>query len=196
MKNREEIVLVDDDESVRTLLTDIIEEEGFTVRPFANGEDALRRIEESEPILVFADLLMPEMSGMEFLHNLRKGNPNVPVIVLTGYANSDTFRETLRYQISDFLAKPFTVETVQQSIRNVLGMDDSFTERFLETVTHRLREARLALGLKQSEVAERCGMSTSQVSQIELRQSAPSLTSLLKLCKALHLSMTELVAGF
>lgn len=193
---REEIVLVDDDEGVRTLLSAIIQDEGYVCKTYANAQDALRRIEESAPILVFADIVMPQMNGIEFLHALRKSHPNIPVIVLTGFADSNTFRETLRYRISDLLAKPFTVEAVQKSIRKVLGLDDSFADQFLETVTHRLREARLTLGLKQSEVALRCGMSTSQVSQIELRQSAPSLVSLLKLCKALHLSMEELVKGF
>lgn len=196
MTSREEIVVIDDDEPVRELLASVIEKEGYVCKTFASAPEALRRIADVAPILIIADISMPEMSGIEFMHELRKSHPQTPVIVLTGYADQSTFREALRYRVSDFLAKPFLVETVQQSLRKVLGVDDSFVEQFLETVTHRLREARLALGLKQSEVAARCGMSTSQVSQIELRQSTPSLASLLRLCKALHLSVSQLVEGF
>lgn len=196
MNSREEIVVIDDEQSVRDLLADIIDKEGYACRTFPDARQALERIDEFEPILIIADISMPEMTGIEFMHELRKSHPSTPVIVLTGFADQSTFRETLRFRISDFLAKPFTVDTVQQSLRKILGIDDTFADQFLETVTHRLREARLALGLKQSEVAARCDMSTSQVSQIELRQSAPSLVTLLKLCKALHLSVTKLVEGF
>lgn len=196
MSAREEIVIIDDDESIRKLLSTIVEQEGYTARSFASAADALRRIEEMRPIVILADIYMPQMSGIEFMKELRKSHPSLPVIVLTGYPDQNTFRDALPYKISDFLAKPFSLETVQQAIRRVLGRDESFAETFLDTVTHRLREARIALGLKQSEVAARCGMSTSQVSQIELRQSAPSITALLRLCKALHLTMGQLVEGF
>lgn len=196
VSSREEILILEDEEKIRRLLERIVTEEGYAPRSFASARDALKRLEETRPIAILADVFLPGMNGIEFLRELRKSDPNVPVIVLTGYPDQSLFREILQYQISDFLAKPFTPETVQQALRKILAGDASLAESFLETITHRLREARLTLGLKQSEVAARCGLSTSQVSQIELRQSAPSITTLLKLCKALHMNVAELVRGF
>jgi FixJ family two-component response regulator len=196
MSAREEVVILDDDESVRSLLSDLVEREGYVPKAFADAREALKRLEELRPIAILADIKIPGMNGLEFLHEVRKSHTNLPVIIMTGYPDHEMFRESLKYKVSDFIAKPFTIETVQKSLRLAIGTDDSFADAFLDTVTHRLREARIALGLKQSEVAARCGMSTSQVSQIELRQSAPSVTTLLKLCRTLHLTMEALVEGF
>ncbi|QDU64383.1 Nitrogen assimilation regulatory protein [Planctomycetes bacterium Pan216] len=194
--SREEIVIVDDEQSVRDTLTSILDGEGYSCRTFESAKTALKHMEEVAPIAVFLDIRMPDMDGLEFLHEMRKSHSAIPVIVMTGYSDHEVFRSTLQYKIADFLPKPFEARVVRDALERVLGRDESFSDRFLETVTHRLREARIALGLKQSEVASRCGMSTSQVSQIELRQSSPSVTTLLKLCKALNLTITELVKGF
>jgi DNA-binding NtrC family response regulator len=196
MSSREQIVIIDDDPNIRDLMTAIFIGEGYSCRAFASAREALDQLDEIVPIAVFVDICMPDMDGMAFMHELRKSHASLPVVVMTGYANQDIFRQSLQYRIADLLAKPFRANLVRESLRKVLGRDASFSDQFLETVTHRLREARLALGLKQAEVAARCGLSTSQVSQIELRQSSPSVTTLLRLCKALNLTMTELVQGF
>jgi DNA-binding NtrC family response regulator len=196
MSSREEVVILDDDEAIRSLLSSVIENEGYVPKAFGDAREALKRLDELRPIAIMADIRVPGMTGLEFLHEVRKSHTNLPVIVMTGYPDQEMFRESLKYKVSDFIAKPFTIETVQKSLRHAIGTDDSFADAFLDTVTHRLREARIALGLKQSEVAARCGMSTSQVSQIELRQSAPSVTTMLKLCRTLHLTMESLVEGF
>ena len=196
MNSREQVVVIDDEEAIRSLLEKVFGAEGYSCRTFGSAREALARIDDIVPIAIFVDICMPEMDGMQFMHELRKSHLSVPVVVMTGHSNDDMFRQTLRYHIADFLVKPFGPGVVLESLRKALGRDDSFTEEFLDTVAHRLREARLALGLKQAEVASRCGLSTSQVSQIELRQSSPSVTTLLKLCKAINLTVTELVKGF
>ena len=196
MATREEIIIIDDEDNVRDILSQCVELEGYVPRTFSDARDALKRIEEVKPILVLADISMPEMNGLDFVRELRKSHVHLPVIFLTAFADHDNFRESLRYRVADFIAKPYTADVVRKAIQKALGSDESFTKAFMETVTHRLREARLSLGLKQSDVAARCGMSTSQVSQIELQQSAPSVIALLRLCKSLHLTMSELVEGF
>lgn len=196
MAVREEIFIIDDEDSIRDLLSQIIAAEGFSAKTFSNAKEALSSTHRSPPMAIFLDIRMPDMDGFQFLKELRKSQPAVPVIVVTGYADSEIFRQSLHQRVSDFLSKPFTQAEVRGALKKVLGWDEEFAEQFLEAVTHRLREARLSLGLKQAEVASRCGMSTSQVSQIELRQSAPSVPTLLKLCKALNLTMSQLVDGF
>lgn len=196
MSNREHVVIIDDDKSICQLLSTMLRTDGYSCRVFHSARQALDELTEILPIAIFLDIRMPDMTGLDFLRELRKFNQDVPVIVMTGYADQDVFRQTLPFHINDFLAKPFRQEIVRDSLKKVLGRDDSYSEQFMETISYRLRQARLAIGLKQAEVASRCGMSTSQVSQIELRQSAPSVTTLLKLCKALNLKMQDLVDGF
>lgn len=197
MGSREHVVIIDDDKNICQLLTTILNTDGYSCRPFDSARHALEELKNLSPIAIFLDIRMPDMTGLDFLKELRKFNKDVPVIVMTGFADHDVFRQTLPYHINDFLSKPFQhPDIVRDSLRKVLGRDDSYFEQFMETISYRLRQARLAIGLKQSEVASRCGMSTSQVSQIELRQSAPSVTTLLRLCKALNLKMQDLVEGF
>lgn len=196
MSTREQVIIIDDDEAVLHLITRVLSDEGYSCRSYSAARAAIDEIDKLQPIAILVDVRMPEMDGMQFLHELRKSHATMPVIVMTGYADQDVFRQTLQYHVSDFLAKPFSPQVLRDSLKKVLGRDDSFSDHFLETITHRLREARTGLGLKQAEVAARCGLSPAQVSQIELRQSAPSLNTLLRLCKALNLSVVELVKGF
>lgn len=196
MANREHVLILDDDPSLRSMLEQALLKDGFVTRSFGEAKEALRSIDDAEPIAILLDIHLPDMDGVEFLHHLRRLHPDVPVVVITGSPDQEIFRRTLPYQIADFLVKPFGIEKIQESIRKSLGRDESFVESFLETTTARIREARRNLGLTQAQVAARCGLSSSQVSQIELRQSIPSIPALLKLCKALNLSVTELVKGF
>lgn len=196
MAQQETVVVVDDDDPVRELLSQIIRGEGLACKGFDNAREALTDVVQTPPLAIFLDIRMPDMDGIAFLREVRKSLPNVPIVVVTGFADSDVFRQSLHQRVSDFLTKPFSSSDVRGALKKLLGWDDTFSEEFLEAVTRRLRDARLALGLKQAEVAARCGMSTSQVSQIELRQSAPSVPTLLKLCKALNMTMSQLVEGF
>lgn len=196
MNSRELVVIVDDEPLVCETLSALLGSEGFTCRCFCDPNEALEQLAALAPIAIFVDINMPQLTGIGLLHELRKSNPDVPVIVITGFPDQEVFRQTLPYKIVDFLTKPLDPDVVRDSLRRALGRFEQVGDQFLETVAHRLREARVRLGLKQSQVAARCEMSTSQVSQIELRQSAPSVLALLRLCKALNLKMTDLVEGF
>ena len=196
MSSREQVLIIDDDEKIRDLLVEVLTREGYSCRAFGDAREALSSVDKMDLIAAFVDIHMPEMDGLEFLRLFRRSHTDLPVIVITGFSGGEIFRQTLKFRIADFLTKPLVPQQVTEALQRALGRDDNFAEQFLDTVTHRLRDARQQLRLKQSEVAARCGMSTSQVSQIELRQSSPSITALLKLCKALNLTMTDLVEGF
>lgn len=196
MASHEQIVVVDDDPLVREIVARSLEAEGYCCQSFDSARQALAELMAMVPIAAFVDIRMPDMGGLEFLRELRKSHPTLPVIVMTGFAEQDVFRQALEYKIADFLPKPFGPRLVQESLRKALGRDEAFAQRFLETMTFRLRDARMSLRLTQGEVASRCGLSASQVSQIELGQSSPSLATLVKLCKALNLTVSQLVDGF
>ena len=111
MTNR--ILLVDDEPSIRVVLSAVLEDAGYNVDVAEHGFDALRKIQNAVPDLVITDLRMPNMNGFELLAVLRERFPELPTIVISGEflisdVNSsiaDAFFQKGNYSIPDFLAK-------------------------------------------------------------------------------------------
>jgi len=107
------ILLVDDEPSIRVVLSAVLEDAGYTVETAEHGFDALRRIQNALPDLVITDLRMPNMNGFELLAVLRERFPQLPTIVISGEflisdVNSsiaDAFFQKGNYSIPDFLGK-------------------------------------------------------------------------------------------
>jgi CheY-like chemotaxis protein len=107
------ILLVDDEPSIRVVLSAVLEDAGFTVDVAEHGFDALRKIQGAVPDLVITDLRMPNMNGFELLAVLRERFPQLPTIVISGEfmiseVNSsiaDAFFQKGNYSIPDFLGK-------------------------------------------------------------------------------------------
>ncbi len=125
-KNHETILVVEDDESMREVLQDVLESVGYKVLCAANGRRALHiYAQQAQEIkLVMTDMVMPEMSGEDIYHILRK-EPNAPKILLvTGYQQQDT-DEILKADISNgkalWLQKPFQASTLLQAIETLLS---------------------------------------------------------------------------
>jgi CheY-like chemotaxis protein len=77
------ILVVDDDDDIRSVLRQVLREEGFSVREARNGLEALERIGEEEPDLVLLDLLMPVMDGQGVIDMLRSAQRDLPIVVFT-----------------------------------------------------------------------------------------------------------------
>ncbi len=111
MTNR--ILLVDDEPSIRVVLSAVLEDAGYSVDVAEHGFDALRKIQNAVPDLVITDLRMPSMNGFELLAVLRERFPQLPTIVISGEflindVNSsiaDAFFQKGSYSIPDFLGK-------------------------------------------------------------------------------------------
>lgn len=83
------ILVVDDDEVIRTLFTETLEEMGHRVTVAAISEDGLELVSQQDFELVFLDLKMPGMDGAELFHQIRRLKPGLPVTIITGYPDSD-----------------------------------------------------------------------------------------------------------
>ena len=117
------ILVVDDEKMIRDLLVDILSDSGeYRVLTAVNGKDALNICQEEEVDLVFTDLRMPEMGGMELLEELRKRNPDIPVVILTGYGKKEDVIHALRLGASNFLMKPQEMEMVHTIAGKILRM--------------------------------------------------------------------------
>jgi two-component system NtrC family response regulator len=116
------LLLVDDDKNFLRVLTYHIEDLGFRATPAASAEEALKLLKESPPELVITDLRMPGMDGLELLAEIRRGHPDLPVIVLTAHGSIDKAVEAIKMGAQDFLSKPFEKEEIRHAISNALRM--------------------------------------------------------------------------
>lgn len=115
---RAKILLVDDDEEVRTITCDMVGELGYKVSTAATGEEALARIRDERFDLLITDVLMPGMNGVELARRVRSYNANLPIIFSSGYADVQVFGEELSYEA--VLRKPFRIAEVARRVEAAL----------------------------------------------------------------------------
>jgi excisionase family DNA binding protein len=109
-------LVVDDDGDIRRLIGFYLEQDGYRVALARNGRDALDSARQETPDVVLLDLRMPGMSGAEVLSELRVVNPDLPVIIVTGYPDSERVAEAMRYPPVMLLAKPVNKEELLRSV--------------------------------------------------------------------------------
>jgi len=101
-------LVVDDEESIRRLCVTVAEGMGFTCMEAATGEDALALLEEQPAHIILTDMVMPRMSGLEFLEKVRTLLPRAEVAVMTGHGSVETAVQAMKLGAYDYIAKPFS----------------------------------------------------------------------------------------
>jgi two-component system cell cycle sensor histidine kinase/response regulator CckA len=116
------VVLVDDEASVRSLAGHILRRNGFTVLEASSGLEALQFLKSSTPIdLLISDVEMPEMRGTQLAEKAKEILPDLKILLLSGYTdNSRVHRGVLRDEFG-FLAKPFSPSELMERVRRILG---------------------------------------------------------------------------
>jgi len=117
---RERILVADDDAVIREGLRRILGMEGYEVETVSNGRAALERLKDESFRLLITDLKMPGMSGIEVLQSIRSCQPELPVVMITGYAAIDNAVEAMKHGATDYLAKPFGNEEIVAKVRTAL----------------------------------------------------------------------------
>jgi len=128
----EDILIVDDDETMVNLLSTVLEFEGYRTRKALSGKEALEAISEEPPRLVLLDIMMPGMDGFEVLASLR-GDPStedIPVIMLTARTDDRDMFEGWRRGADEYVTKPFDPHVLVEVIEKVLSK--SYQERLEE----------------------------------------------------------------
>ena len=115
------VMVVDDDAQLRSLVGTVLTRAGHEVVEAADGEEALRLLDERLPDLILTDLAMPKMDGAELIEQVRRRDPMLPMIVLTGLGTVDMAVEMMRKGACDFLTKPFKIEQLSGSVKKALG---------------------------------------------------------------------------
>lgn len=114
------ILVVDDEERIRTAVRRVLESMGMEVFDAANGREGLEAIAAHRPDLVLVDLMMPVMDGMEMIGQARRQHATLAFVVITGYATLEKAVEAMKQGADDFLAKPFKPQELRLVIERVL----------------------------------------------------------------------------
>ena len=114
------ILVVDDEAEIRRSVRMILEYEGHDVQEASSGPEALALVQREPPDLVFLDIKMPGMDGLEVLQKMREVNEALPIVIISGHATVSTAVEATKLGAFDFIEKPLSSERVLVTIRNVL----------------------------------------------------------------------------
>ncbi len=117
------ILIVDDEENIREVLSGILEDEGYSVDSAKDGLEGLSKAEDGNYDLVILDVWLPGMGGMEVLDKLKIGRPDLEVVVISGHGNIDMAVKAVKKGAFDFLEKPLSLDKVVTVVKNALALE-------------------------------------------------------------------------
>lgn len=115
------ILVLDDVLDAGNLIKRILERKGHTVIPFTEEEDAVSYVENKGADLAILDIKLKKMSGVEVLEELKKRDPDLKVIMLTGYPTIETARQSLNLGAAEYCVKPIDKDELEDKVAQVLG---------------------------------------------------------------------------
>jgi two-component system, NtrC family, response regulator AtoC len=114
------VLVVDDVEDIRDILSDRLQAYGYEVLTAIDGEEALEKVEKSSPDLVLLDILLPGIDGMEVLSRIRRDYPHITVIMITAHGRIQLAVEAMKQGAYDFIEKPFDPDLIRIKVDNAL----------------------------------------------------------------------------
>lgn len=155
-KNR--IFVIDDDPVMRLSCLKILEKEGFLVETFEDGIQGIERINEQKPDLLVVDLKMPKIGGLEVINRVHAMDPDICIVVITGYATIGTAVEAMKSGAYDFLPKPFTPDELRLIVNRGIERSlltkcskqlkkekENLERRYITFVSHQLQSPLVAV---------------------------------------------------
>ncbi len=116
------LLIVDDDAAQRSLLTSFLKKQGFDVAAACSGEEALKWMEHDAPSMLISDVRMPGISGLDLLRCIRTDYPQLPVLLVTAYADVRDAVGAMRGGALDYLEKPIDLDELLAAVRDALGI--------------------------------------------------------------------------
>lgn len=138
MDGNSRILIVDDDKGICELLSSLVEREGFRALAAGDGEIALKMIRSEDPDLLLLDIIMPGMDGMEVLRQAKDLDRELPIVLITGYADVPGAVKAMKAGAYDYLSKPFNNQEVIRIIHRALA--DRGLKKKVMDLTSRLQE--------------------------------------------------------
>ncbi len=124
----EKILIVDDEQGMRRLLTRVLSREGFEAVAVGDGEEALRELATGDFDLAVLDIQMPGMTGLELLEEIKAFNPALPTIMITAYGTVESAVKALRAGAYDYITKPFETDEIKLTVGKALERERLLAE--------------------------------------------------------------------
>ena len=177
------ILVVDDEPTVVDVFNEFLAAQGYEVTVVSNGEDAVRMIPSLRPDIILTDINLPGLSGLEVMRHARAHDPEVAVIVVTGYASAATAIDALRQGAYDYVTKPFDLDEVHQIVER--GIANRRLKAINRQLVEELREKNAILERHEQELRERVQLATRQMTT--LYEVGKEISANLELEPRLHL---------
>lgn len=116
------VLVVDDEEPIRDIVSRVLDAEGFTCFVAADGREALEKTATQAFDVVLLDIMMPDMSGMEVLHHLTTANPDACVVMTTAVDDVQTAVEALNLGAVDYVTKPFNLDDLGKRVEEAVEL--------------------------------------------------------------------------
>jgi two-component system, NtrC family, response regulator PilR len=121
MGNKSSVLVVDDEEALRSVLSNELINEGYDVQTASDGDDAIAAIDKTPFDLVLLDIKMPRVSGFEVLKHIKEHAGGTKVVMLTGFADLKNAIESKKLGADDFVSKPYDLVDLLTTIERVLN---------------------------------------------------------------------------
>ncbi|NIZ11687.1 sigma-54 dependent transcriptional regulator [Pseudooceanicola sp. HF7] len=154
-----DILIVDDERDIRELISDILQDEGYGTRIAGNSDECMQEINDEPPGLLILDIWLKDsqMDGIDILKTVKRDNPDIPIIIISGHGNIEIAVAAIKQGAYDFIEKPFNIDQLLVVIRRAME-------------TSRLRRENSALKKREVQSAEMIGQSASyrgMISQLD-----------------------------
>jgi len=126
MKKLGRVMVVDDEENIREVLSNYLESMNYSVDTAEDGQEALKKYKKGDFALIISDLLMPNIDGLELLKKIREIDKDVIFLMITGYPSIETAVDAIKKGAYDYITKPFHMEDVK------LRIERAFEKRSLK----------------------------------------------------------------
>lgn len=201
-RNMPKILVVEDEEIVRSNISEILKAEEFEVAEAENGIQAIKELSKFYPDLILSDIMMPGMDGYELV-NYVQGNPltsSIPIILLTARAESSDMRRGMQFGADDYITKPFKANDLVQAVRTRLTKQANFNKKFEELksnismyIPHELRTPLVSiLGFADLIIASLDDLDKEEIKQMALKVKSSGLRLYERVEKFLYFAELEL----
>lgn len=120
--NKGRILIVDDDQMVRDVLSDVLKKVGGYITDLApDGLEGLKKVKDNEYDMIFTDLSMPGLSGIDLLKEVKRIDPSLPIVVITAYSTIENAITAMKEGARDFITKPFHIEKITSTADRIIG---------------------------------------------------------------------------
>ena len=145
-----DILITDDERDIRELISDILEDEGFTTRLAANSDQCMKAIAEAPPALMILDIWLKDsnMDGIDILKSVKRDHPDIPIVIISGHGNIEIAVAAIKQGAYDFIEKPFNIDQLLVVIRRAME-------------TSRLRRENIELKRGETATADMLGDSAA-----------------------------------